>query len=145
MVMPTSRAVLAGLAGLLTCSCGLVQPEAAVARDPGGRLTANEVRACLDRHPREEGRLLFRTTTKSSDNFVGVLMMDLDRPRSLPATVGIAVYDDADLLDAYEERARQDPHDTVIRFRNAVVSYHGPFTGKLAEGRRWVRLCLAQE
>jgi hypothetical protein len=140
-VTDTLVAVLA-LVGLVTTSCDLVGPDAAVADDPGGTLTANAVRACLEQRPREEEGLLFRTTSKSSDNFVGVMMMDLTASRTTPATVGIAVHDDAELLDAYEERAREDPEETVTRVQNAVVSFHGEFTGRLVQGRRWVQLCL---
>lgn len=140
-VSDTLVAVVA-IVSLLTGSCGLVAPEAAVADDPGGTLTANAVRACLEQRPRETEGLLFRTTRKSSDNFVGVMMMDLTASGSAPATVGIAVHDDAELLDAYEDRAREDPDEIVTRVQNAVVSFHGDFTGSLVQGRRWVQLCL---
>ena len=141
-VSDTLVAVLA-LAALLTTSCDLVGPEAASADDPGGTLTANAVRACLEQRPREEGGLLFRTTRKSSDNFVGVMMMDLAATSSTPATVGIAIHDDAALLDAYEQQAREDPEEIVDRVENAVVSYHGEFTGRLEQGREWVQICLS--
>lgn len=83
-----------------------------------------------------------RRPRRSSDNFVGVVMMDLTQSPVRTATVGIAVYPDALLLDAYEERARQDAEDEVARVRNAVVSYHGPFTGRLAVGERLVERCV---
>jgi hypothetical protein len=107
----------------------------------GQALTTEQIRECLDQRPQEEDGLLFRTT-RSSESFVGVLMMDLAQSPARPVSVGIAIYDDTALLDAYEERARQDPEDTVARIRNAVVSYHGKFTGRLAEGRHWVWGCL---
>lgn len=116
--------------------------EAEQPRDPGGDLTAAHVRACLERWPEDAGGLVFRTTRHSSDSFVGVLMMDPAASPAHTATVGIAVYDDADLLDAYEERARQDQDDDVARVQNAVVAFHGPFTGRLALGERRVRRCL---
>jgi hypothetical protein len=137
------RFAVAALAAttLLTSSCDMVRTQIAESRDlPGEALTAEQIRECLDQRPEEEG-VLFRTT-RSSESFVGVLMMDLAQSSSRPVSVGIAIYDDEALLDAYEERARQDPEDTVARIRNTVVSYHGSFTGRLAEGRHWVWVCL---
>jgi len=134
--------MVAALLLVLTTSCAVSRSAADIPRDPGGDMTANAVRACLDRLPRDDSGLVFRTTRRSSDNFVGVVMMDLTQSPVRTATVGIAVYADADLLDAYEERARQDPGDEVARVRNAVVSYRGPFTGKLALGEGWVEGCV---
>jgi len=139
--MSTSVAAIAAVILLaLTTSCA--RSAAEVPRDPGGDLTANAVRACLDTRPWDDSGLVFRTTKRSSDNFVGVVMMDLTQSPVRTATVGIAVYPDALLLDAYEERARQDAEDEVARVRNAVVSYHGPFTGRLAVGERLVERCV---
>jgi hypothetical protein len=139
---------VAAATALLTSSCDVVNAQIAGSHDlaaealtTGEALTAEEIRECLDQRPEEEDGLLFRTT-RSSESFVGVLMMDLAESPSSPVSVGIAIYDDAALLEAYEERARQDPEDTVARIRNTVVSYHGAFTGRLAEGRHWVWLCL---
>jgi hypothetical protein len=132
---------------LLTSSCE-VRAQIADTRDLAGEalttgeaLTAQQIRECLDERPEKEDGLLFRTT-RSSESFVGVLMMDLTQSPAHPVSVGIAIYDDPAVLDAYEERARQDPEDTVARIRNTVVSYHGSFTGRLAEGRHWVWVCL---
>ncbi len=111
-------------------------------RDAGGQLTAHTVRACLDERSGDDDGLLFRTTRKASGSFVGVLMVDLTTRPTRMATIGIAIHDDADLLDAYEERAREDRDDEVARIQNTVVAFHGPFTGKLALGKRWVRHCL---
>lgn len=141
-VIPRSAAAIAVLLLVPTTSCASSRSAAEAPRDPGGDLTANAVRACLDTRPSDDSGLVFRTTRRSSDNFVGVVMMDLTQSPVRTATVGIAVYPDADLLDAYEERARQDPEDEVARVRNAVVSYHGPFTGRLAVGERWVEGCV---
>ncbi len=142
-VQTSPNAVAALVAGVVfAASLATGDGEAEEHKDPGGDLTAAQVRACLERWPEEEAGLVFRTTKQSSDSFVGVLMMD---PASEPvhmASVGIAVYDDADLLDAYEERAREDRDDEVSRIQNAVVAFHGPFTGRLALGERRVRSCL---
>jgi hypothetical protein len=135
-------AIVAVLLLVLTTSCAPSRSAAEVARGPGGDLTANAVRACLDTRAWDDSGLVFRTTKKSSDNFVGVVMMDLTQSPVRTATVGIAVYPDALLVDAYEERARQDAEDEVARVRNAVVSYHGPFTGRLAVGERLVQRCV---
>jgi hypothetical protein len=127
---------------LLTSSCDVVRAQIVETRDLAEEaLTAEQIRECLDQRLQEDDGLLFRTT-RSSESFVGVLMMDLTQSPSRPVSVGIAIHDDEALLDAYEERARQDPEDTVARIRNAVVSYHGSFTGRLAEGRHWVWVCL---
>jgi hypothetical protein len=144
-----SRVVMGVLAAttLLTSSCDVraqiadTRDLAGEARTTGEALTAQQIRECLDEWPEREDGLLFRTT-QSSETFVGVLMMDLAQSPAHPVSVGIAIYDDLALLDAYEERARQDPEDTVARIRNTVVSYHGSFTGRLAEGRHWVWVCL---
>lgn len=144
------RALQAAPNAVATLAAGVVFAASLVAgggeaeqpRDPGGHLTATQVRDCLERWPQDEGGLVFRTTRQSSDRFVGVLMMDPATRPAHTATVGIAVYDDADLLDAYEERAREDRDDDVTRVQNAVVAFHGPFTGKLALGERRVRRCL---
>jgi len=138
----SGAAIVTALLLALLPSCAPSRSAAEAPRDPGGDLTANAVRACLDTRPWDDSGLVFRTTRKSSDNFVGVVMMDLTQSPVRTATVGIAVYADADLLDAYEERARQDPGDEVARVRNAVVAYHGPFTGRLDLGERWVEGCL---
>jgi hypothetical protein len=139
-----SRVAVAALAAtaLLTSACDVVRAQIADTRDLAeDALTADQIRECLDQRPEESDGLLLRTT-RSSDSFVGVLMMDLAQSPSQPVSVGIAIYDDPALLDAYEERARQDPEETVARVRNAVVSYHGSFTGRLAEARSWVLVCL---
>jgi hypothetical protein len=144
-----SRVAVAVMAAttLLTSSCDVkariaeTHDLAGEALTTGEALTAEQIHECLDQRPEEEDGLLFRTT-RSSESFVGVLMMDLAQSPARPVSVGIAIYDDVALLDAYEERARQDPEDTVARIRNAVVSYHGKFTGRLAEGRHWVWGCL---
>lgn len=143
-VVPASPTVLAAVAGgALLAGSWLMGGQAAPApRDPGGRLTAHQVRSCLETWPRDEDGLVFRTTRRHSESFVGVLMMDLTTEQQRTATIGIAIYDDPDLLDAYEERARQDPDDEVRRVQNAVVSTHGEFTGRLADGARRVRSCL---
>lgn len=107
-----------------------------------GRFTASSVRACLDKYPGTHHGLIFRTTTRPSDTFVGVIMMDLTTKPARTATVGIAIYDDVDLLAAYEERARKDPTDEVTRVSNAVVSYHTSGSPNLALGERWVDACL---
>jgi hypothetical protein len=145
----TSRVAVVVLAAttLLTSACDVkariveTHDLAGEAVPTGEALTTEQIRECLDQRPEEEDGLLFRTT-RSSESFVGVLMMDLTESSARPVSVGIAIYDDVALLDAYEERARQDPEDTVARIRNAVVSYHGSFTGRLAEGRHWVWVCL---
>ncbi len=143
-IVPASPTMLAAVAGgaLFAGSCMLGGHSAEPAADPGGTLSATQVRNCLETWPQDEDGLVFRTTRRSSENFVGVLMMDLTTETPTTATVGIAIYDDPDLLDAYEERARQDPDEEVRRVQNAVVSTHGHFTGLLAEGARWVRGCL---
>jgi hypothetical protein len=146
-VVPASPTMLAAVAGgaVFAGSCMLGGHSAEPAADPGGTLTATQVRSCLETRPQDEDGedgLVFRTTRRSSEHFVGVLMMDLTTETPRTATVGIAIYDDPDLLDAYEERARQDPDEEVRRVQNAVVSTHGHFTGRLAEGARWVRGCL---
>jgi hypothetical protein len=137
--VPRAAVAVTALAVLsLVASCG----DAEQTRDPGGRLTATQVRSCLEQRPPDGPDLLVRTTAGATDHFVGVLMMDLSAAPSHTASIGIAIYDDADLLDAYEDRAREDPEDEVSRVQNAVVSSHGPFSGRLALGRRWVHGCL---
>lgn len=106
------------------------------------RFSASRIRACLDRRPGNHHGLIFRTIAPASDSFVGVVMMDLTTRPARTATVGIAIYDDAALLDAYERRARQDHSDEVTRIRNAVVSYHVGDSPKLALGESWVDACL---
>lgn len=143
--VPRTGAGLAGRAALivaLVCGTTACVPGHGVTTGQGERFTTSELRACLDKHPGEHDGLLFRTTTRYSDSFVGVIMMDLTTRPARTATVGIAVYDDAELLDAYEERARQDPTDEVVRVRNAVVSSHRPTSARLARGERWVAACL---
>lgn len=143
--VPASGGVVACLATVLAfavsvAGCGGHHPDEAGVL--GGRYTASTIRACLEKYPGTHHGLIFRTTTRSSDSFVGVIMMDLTTKPARTATVGIAIYDDADLLAAYEERARQDPTDDVTRIRNAVVSYHTPDSANLALGERWVDDCL---
>jgi hypothetical protein len=140
---PPSPTALAALVGgvVFALACLVGDPAAEPARDPGGSLTAGQVRACLERQPTDRD-LLFRTTDRTSEHFVGVVMMDRAGRQTSTAFVGIAVYADADMLDAYAERAREDPTDEVTRVLNAVVSYHGPSSGTLAVGRRWVGRCL---
>lgn len=144
-VLPSSSTALAALAGgavfAASCMLGSSATES-LPRDPGGTMTVSQVRSCLDMWPQEEDGLVFRTTRRASETFVGVLMMDLTERPHRTATVAIAIYDDADLLDAYEERARQDPEEEVRRVKNAVISAHGPFTGRLADGESMVRTCL---
>jgi hypothetical protein len=139
----------AGLAGqislvvaLTTSTTSCAAGHAEEATTDGTRFTTSALRACLDKHPGQYDGLLFRTTARASDSFVGVIMMDLTTTPARTATVGIAVYDDAELLEAYEERARRDPTDEVVRVRNAVVSSHTPGSPRLAMGERWVANCL---
>lgn len=140
---PASPTMLAAVAAgaLFAASCLAGGRGVEAVRDPGGDLTAREVRACLDAWPPADG-LIFRTTREHSESFVGVVMLDTTSLPQHMATVGIAVYSDADRLDAYEERAREDPDDEVRRVRNAVVSTHGHFSGRLALGAQRVRGCL---
>lgn len=139
-----SGAAAAAAAVVLTASCAATPSDAGERTTGADRLTAGRIRSCLDKHPGNQDGLLFRTTTRSSESFVGVIMMDLTTRPTRTATVGIAIYDDADLLDAYEERARQDPTDEVTRFKNAVVSLHTPTSERLALGERWVQGCLRE-
>lgn len=142
--MPASGGVVACLTTILALAvsvAGCGGHGSDEARVLGG-YTASTIRACLEKYPGTHQGLIFRTTTRSSDSFVGVVMMDLTTKPARTATVGIAIYDDADLLAAYEERARQDPTDEVTRVRNAVVSYHTPDSANLALGERWVDDCL---
>lgn len=144
-LLPSSPTALAALAGgaLFAASCMVGgQATETLPRDPGGTMTVSQVRSCLEMWPQEEDGLVFRTTRRASETFVGVLMMDLTAEPNRTASVAIAIYDDADLLDAYEERARQDPEEEVRRVKNAVISTHGPFTGRLADGESRVRTCL---
>jgi hypothetical protein len=134
-------AVLVAVA-VSSASCTWSPSDAEEAGRAGDRFTTSAIRACLDKRPGKHRGLIFRTTTRPSDTFVGVIMMDLTMRPARTATVGIAIYDDLDLLDAYEERARQDPTDEVVRVRNAVVSFRLPDSPNLALGEKWVHECL---
>jgi hypothetical protein len=134
-------AVLLALAAS-SAACSEVRANLASAQTPDRRVTVKEIRGCLDKRPGRYDGLLFRTTTRPSDSFVGVIMMDLTTRPTRTATVGIAVFDDEDLLDAYEDRARQDPTDEVTRVENAVVSYNTPTSPRLQRGVSWVDACL---
>lgn len=145
VIQASPNAVAAVVAGVVfATSCVMGNARAERPRDAGGDLTAAQVRACLELWPEDEDALVFRTTRGPSTDFVGVLMLDPSQAGSRTATVGIAIFDDADLLDAYEERARADRDDEVVRIRNTVVAFHGPFTGALSRGERWVRRCLSE-
>lgn len=142
MPRPWAGLAVTTTVALLTTSCALARSAAEQPRDAGGDLTARAVRACLDKRTRDRGGLLFRTMPTSSRTFVGVVMMDRTPKVTRTATVGIAIYHDAEFLDAYEQRAREDPEDEVTRVQNAVVSSNGPFSGRLARAERWVDDCL---